>query len=61
MVSLRHGLAVASLAIAATASAQVTLTTSTWVPPTHALTVTQADWCAQVTEVTAGQIGIAHV
>ena len=56
MFSARHVLAAGSLMVAAAASAQVTLTTSTWVPPTHALTVTQADWCAQVTEATAGRV-----
>ena len=56
MFSARHVLAAGSLMFAAAASAQVTLTTSSWVPPTHALTVTQADWCAQVTEATAGRV-----
>jgi TRAP-type C4-dicarboxylate transport system substrate-binding protein len=56
MFSARHVFAAGSLMVAAAASAQVTLTTSTWVPPTHALTVTQADWCTQVTEATAGRV-----
>ena len=56
MIPTRHILAVSALMVAATASAQVTLTTSTWVPPTHAVTVTQAEWCNQVTEATAGRV-----
>lgn len=56
MVSTRQSLAAAALMFAGCASAQVTLTTSTWVPPTHAITVTQAAWCNQVTEATAGRV-----
>jgi len=56
MFSARHALAAGSFLFAAAASAQVTLTTSSWVPPTHALTVTQAEWCTQVTDATAGRV-----
>jgi TRAP-type C4-dicarboxylate transport system substrate-binding protein len=47
-------LAAASLAACA-AQAQVVLTASSWVPPTHALSVTQAEWCAQLESKTAGK------
>lgn len=56
-MSLRQSLFAWGLAFAASSvGAQVTLTTSSWVPPTHALTVTQAEWCAHVTEATAGRV-----
>ena len=56
-MKLRRSFLAWSLAFAASsAGAQVTLTTSSWVPPTHALTVTQAEWCAHVTEATAGRV-----
>ena len=48
-------LAAASLAAAA-AQAQVVLTASSWLPPTHALTETQKDWCSQLEQKTAGKI-----
>ena len=50
------GVFCALLAAAGAASAQVTLTTSTWVPANHALTVTQNEWCADVTKATAGRV-----
>jgi len=56
MFSARHALATGSFIFATAASAQVTLTTSSWVPPTHTLTVTQAEWCTQVTDATAGRV-----
>ena len=43
-------------AFAGQASAQVTLTTSTWVPADHALTVSQNKWCDEVTKATAGRV-----
>jgi TRAP-type C4-dicarboxylate transport system substrate-binding protein len=47
-------LAAAGLAACA-AQAQVVLTASSWVPPTHALSVTQAEWCAQLESKSAGK------
>ena len=39
------------------ASAQsVTLTTSTWVPLSHALTMAQNQWCEEVTKATASRV-----
>ena len=39
----------------AAAQAQVVLTASSWVPPTHALSEVQKDWCAQLEKKTAGK------
>jgi TRAP-type transport system periplasmic protein len=36
--------------------AQTTLTYSSWVPPTHHLTVWQANWAAQVEKATGGRV-----
>ena len=41
---------------AASASAQVVLTASSWLPPTHVLTETQKDWCGQLEQKTGGKI-----
>lgn len=46
------GLAGMSLA----AQAQTVFTTSSWVPPTHALTVSQRDWCDLLEKNTAGKM-----
>ena len=35
-------------ALATPAHAQITLTYSSWVPPTHHLTIWQANWAAEV-------------
>jgi TRAP-type transport system periplasmic protein len=43
-------------AIAAPAQAQTTLTYSSWVPPTHHLTIWQQNWAAEVEKATAGRI-----
>jgi TRAP-type C4-dicarboxylate transport system substrate-binding protein len=37
------------------ASAQVVLTASSWVPPSHTLTETQREWCTQLEQRTAGK------
>lgn len=50
-------LAVAALlAFAGTATAQITLTLSSWVPPAHLLTRAQSDWCNEVGKATSGRI-----
>src|SRR5689334_2952091 len=41
---------------AAPARAQVTLTYSSWVPPTHHLTIWQANWAAEVEKATGGRV-----
>ena len=43
-------------AFAAPAQAQVTLTYSSWVPPTHHLTIWQANWAADVEKATGGRV-----
>ena len=42
--------------MAATASAQTTLTLSSWVPPSHTLTETQKEWCEMLAQKVAGKI-----
>jgi TRAP-type C4-dicarboxylate transport system substrate-binding protein len=41
---------------ALSAHAQVTLTVSSWLPPTHTLSQTQAKWCDDVTAATSGRV-----
>ncbi len=49
-------LAAISLLAAASASAQTTLTLSSWVAPSHTLTETQKAWCEELGQRTKGQI-----
>jgi TRAP-type transport system periplasmic protein len=44
------------LCAAGTAGAQTVLTTSSWVPPTHALSVAQKEWCDLVEKNAAGRV-----
>lgn len=46
---------------AAAATAQITITTSTWVPPTHALTEAQREWCAQLEAKVPGKVKCNHL
>jgi TRAP-type C4-dicarboxylate transport system substrate-binding protein len=46
----------AALFAAAPARAQTVLTTSSWVPPTHALTVAQKEWCDLVEKNSNGKV-----
>ncbi|HEX7890423.1 MAG TPA: TRAP transporter substrate-binding protein [Ramlibacter sp.] len=46
----------AAAAFAAPAGAQTVLTTSSWVPPTHALTLAQKEWCELVEKNAKGKI-----
>ena len=48
--------AVATWAGCAAAQAQTVLTASSWLPPTHTLSETQRDWCAQLEQKTAGKV-----
>jgi TRAP-type transport system periplasmic protein len=48
--------ALALTVLAGAASAEVTLTLSSWVPPTHLLTRAQLDWCNEVSKATEGRI-----
>ena len=46
----------AAAALALPAQAQTTLTYSSWVPPTHHLTIWQANWAAEVEKATGGRV-----
>src|SRR5712664_4153535 len=48
--------ALAGCAFAAPAQAQTTLTYSSWVPPTHHLTIWQANWAAEVEKASGGRV-----
>jgi TRAP-type C4-dicarboxylate transport system substrate-binding protein len=48
--------AIVGAALSAPSQAQVTLTYSSWVPPTHHLTIWQAAWAAQVEKATEGRV-----
>ena len=54
VVALCAGAALACAA--ATASAQTTLTLSSWVPPSHTLTETQKEWCEMLSQKVAGKV-----
>lgn len=41
---------------AAPAYAQVVLTTSSWLPPTHTLSTSQAKWCEEVSQATSNRV-----
>lgn len=57
---MKHNLAflaaTALLCAAAPVRADTVLTTSSWVPPTHALTLAQKEWCDLVTKNSKGKI-----
>ena len=48
--------ALAALCCAGGASAQTVLTVSSWVPPNHAMTIAQKEWCALVEKNANGKI-----
>jgi len=48
--------ALAAAALAAPSHAQTTLTYSSWVPPTHHLSIWQANWAAEVEKATSGRV-----
>lgn len=58
MIKLSIGTAMFGVGLfaAGTASAQVVLTASSWLPPTHTLSQTQAKWCEEVTKATANRV-----
>src|SRR5215213_5397119 len=60
MISIRNSmlatLAGVVLALPAHAQAPITLTYSSWVPPTHHLTIWQANWAAEVEKATGGRV-----
>jgi TRAP-type C4-dicarboxylate transport system substrate-binding protein len=55
-IALTSVAAAGLLAFAGAAAAQVTLTVSSWLPPSHLLSRAQADWCAEVTKATDGRV-----
>jgi TRAP-type C4-dicarboxylate transport system substrate-binding protein len=55
-------IAAAAAAVAATpASAQTVLTTSSWVPPGHAITLAQKEWCELVEKNSKNKIRCNHL
>jgi TRAP-type transport system periplasmic protein len=54
--SLAVGTALCASSGFAVAQNQVTLTTSSWLPPTHVLSQTQAKWCDEVAKATASRV-----
>jgi len=54
LIRLAASAALASMALGA--SAQTTLTLSSWVPPSHTLTETQKEWCEMLAQKVAGKI-----
>ena len=58
---LHFSLAALACWAAAPAAAQTVLTTSSWVPPTHALTTAQREWCELVEKNARGKIRCNHL
>ena len=56
MKASRIALSVLALASACAASAQTVLTASSWVPPTHSLSIAQKEWCDLVEKNSAGKV-----
>jgi TRAP-type C4-dicarboxylate transport system substrate-binding protein len=52
----RHFFLLAAAALAGPVAAQTVLTVSSWVPPTHSLSVAQKEWCDLVEKNSAGKI-----
>ena len=48
--------AAAAATLASPARAQTALTYSSWVPPTHHLTIWQANWAAEIEKATGGRV-----
>ena len=53
---LTAAVAAAALTMAVPAVAQTTLTYSTWVPPSHSLSVWQRNWAVELEKATAGRV-----
>ncbi len=56
MKASRIALSVLALAGAHAASAQTVLTASSWLPPTHTLSMAQKEWCDLVEQNSAGKV-----
>jgi TRAP-type C4-dicarboxylate transport system substrate-binding protein len=52
----RHLFLLAAAALAGPVAAQTVLTVSSWVPPTHSLSVAQKEWCDLVEKNSAGKV-----
>lgn len=48
--------ALAGFGLASPAMAQTVITLSSWVPPSHMLSETQKEWCAQLEKKAAGRV-----
>jgi TRAP-type C4-dicarboxylate transport system substrate-binding protein len=51
-----RALVLAGACLAGSVSAQTVLTVSSWVPPAHTLTMSQAEWCKMLEEKTTGKV-----
>ena len=49
-------LPLATLALTGLAQAQTVLTASSWVPPTHGLSVSQKEWCNTLASKTSNRV-----
>jgi TRAP-type C4-dicarboxylate transport system substrate-binding protein len=49
-------IAASLMSLASAASAQVVLTASSWVPPSHLLSRAQADWCGEIASATSNRV-----
>jgi len=57
LLALRSAAALALATVASSAAwSQVTITMSSWVPPTHTLTETQKEWCALIEQKVPGKV-----
>jgi TRAP-type C4-dicarboxylate transport system substrate-binding protein len=56
MRTFRFALLAAAGLVSTAASAQVVLTASSWLPPSHTLTETQKEWCGLLEQKTAGKV-----
>jgi TRAP-type transport system periplasmic protein len=56
MKTTHFTLSLLALAAASTASAQTVLTVSSWVPPTHGLSIAQKEWCDLLEKNTSGKM-----
>ncbi len=55
-MTIRFAITACALAAAGAASAQTVFTASSWVPPTHTLSVAQKDWCDALEKESTGRM-----
>ena len=53
---LAMAIVASTLALTSQVSAQTVLTVSSWLPPTHALSMAQKDWCDLLEKNTTGKV-----